>query len=235
MAVVGFSTGCFYRAGLSVEQAVDFYRDLGAKSVEISFATPGELRAKNRRILDIRDILRTFERVTFHAPFKGILYSETSVNTNSVIMSFGGFCRKIPNYGVVIHPDIIEDFGRLKDSGISFLLENMDSRKTYGTLPEHFEKLAKYGFGYVLDLHHAYQVDPSMETARRLRDVMGERLVQFHVSGDSKGKHAPLHLAENRKKIEEILRENPSVPIILEGEMDKEETARRELEYVCGI
>lgn len=237
MAIVGFSTGCFYRAGLSVEQAVDFYKGLGAGGVELSFATLKELRDAKEGILEMGDILKKFKRVTFHAPFRKIsYYSSVDVNTSEVVRTFKGFCRRIPNFGVVVHPDKVRDFDRLRDSGVDFLIENMDPRKEYGTLPEHFEELKKYGFSYVLDLHHAHQVDPSMGVARQLREVMGDNLVEFHVSGSSAdGKHVPLHSARNRKDIEKILKKNPDVPIILEGEMDKEETARRELEYVRGI
>lgn len=237
MAIVGFSTGCFYRAGLSATQSVDFYGDLGAECVEISFATSRELKDAKESVLEIAGIVNEFDRVTFHAPFKEIsYYSGRSFDAEDAVVIFNKLSEEIPNYGIVIHPNVVRDFDRLKHLGLNFLLENAGGRKSCWNLPEHFEKLKDYDFGYVLDLHHAYQMDSSMDTARRLRDVMGERLSQFHVSGSSpRGKHIPLHLAGNRKDIEKILKENYDVPIILEGEMDREETAREELEYVLGI
>ncbi|MDI6738694.1 MAG: hypothetical protein QME12_09380, partial [Nanoarchaeota archaeon] len=73
-----------------------------------------------------------------------------------------------------------------------------------------------YNFGFVLDLQHAYCHEPSMQLARELMDVMGERIKELHVSGQRENEtHSLLHKADNSNMIIGMLRND--IPIILEG------------------
>ena len=119
------------------------------------------------------------------------------------------------------------------------MLENLDKGKRFGTLPEHFERLkSEYKFGFVLDIQHCFENDHSMKLCKQLASVMGNRLKHMHVSGFSeKENHAPVHIADNKDKIVEILELGLKVPKILEGALlgNALQTASKELKFVKGF
>lgn len=143
---------------------------------------------------------------------------QDSRETKNIIEKLRSLSKEIPIEGIVLHPDTIDDFEILEQSGLPFLIENMDRRKSYGTHPEHFRILKeKYTFGFVLDIQHAYEHDPSMQLAKELIEIMGDRLQHMHISGHTTSEiHVPTHYAENKEAITEILKIGITVPKILE-------------------
>jgi len=233
MANVGFSTGCLYRSEMPFEKIIMLYQSSGADAIELSFATPEKLLEYQLPEEAIK-CAKNFEYVTIHAPWKEVRYG--SKNSDEIVEKLRFLCDKLPVDGIVLHPDTIDDFKRLNESGLPFLLENMDKRKNYGTRPEQFKELKrKYDFGFVLDTQHAYEHDPSMKLAEELVQVMGNRLKHMHVSGYAESEiHVPVHLAINRTEITKILKLGVNVPKILEGLVleNVEGPMKNELEYV---
>ena len=234
MANIGFATGSLYRTEIPFDERIKLYYSLGADAIELSFATPNQLfdyhlseQAKNN--------IEKFASVSIHAPWKEVRYWDNS-ETQKIIDKLRTLCSKLPVEGLVLHPDTIDNFEILDQSGLPFLLENMDRRKSYGTHPEQFRELKrKYNFGFVLDIQHAYEHDSSMQLAKELIDVMGNKLKHMHISGYSESEiHVPTHCAVNKKEITEILRMGLNVPIILEGILleDIQNSIKKELEYI---
>lgn len=232
MAQVGFTTGSLYRSEIPFEDRIKLYSSLGADAIELGFATPKELFQFNPSNEAI-DAVKKFEHVSIHAPWKNIRYNSKS---SEVIAALASLCEKLPINGIVMHPDTVEDFSILEKTSLPFLIENMDSRKKYGTHPEHIRELKeRYNLGFVFDVQHAYEHDQTMNLARELVDVMGERLKHMHVSGhNGSERHIPVHLAANRKSIAEILKLGLNAPKILEGIIFDhfEATIKNELNYV---
>ncbi len=234
MAAVGFTTGSLYRSGLSLNDRIKLYLSAGADAIELGFSTPNELLAYELTEAAARAI-KQFKHISIHAPSKEVRYGSNS-DTRKIIEKLKFLCSRLLITGIVVHPDAIDDFELLEQSGLPFLLENMDKRKAYGTHPEHFRELKeKYNFGFVLDAEHAYEHDPSMQLAREFIEVMGGRLKHMHVSGCSQSEiHVPTFRAVNKRAITEILKMGLNVPKILEGALLEEiqNSITRELEFV---
>ncbi|MFC1733253.1 hypothetical protein ACFL6I_23390 [candidate division KSB1 bacterium] len=242
MSNIGFSTGCLYKLQKNIDEIVWFYEHIGATAVELCFATSSEL-ADFEITSGLLESVKKIPHVTLHAPWKEIRYNN-SYASKKVLERLKHISekfkeKKIKLKGIVVHPDIIDDLDSLSYTNLPFLIENMDKRKDFGTLPEHFEKLKqRCKLGFVLDVQHAYENDPKMYMAGELIDVMGDRLKELHVSGFfGKQNHYPVHASENEKEISQILRLNIHAPKILEGIIEYEQlspsqVARNELEFV---
>ena len=233
MAHIGFSTGAMHMSYFPLEEKIKVFKSAGANAVELSFGTLCAL--KDFKVTDgLLETLSGYELVTIHAPWtSGIRYDR---NSTGVIDKLKEICSEQKVYGIVLHPNTVDDYSLLEKSGLPFLIENMDNRARCGTRPNEFEKLKKdYNFGFVLDLQHAYMHDPSMQLAGELMEAMGERIKEFHVSGQLNGKpHALLHHAENSSVIIGMLRSD--IPIILEGNDDNSPVGiNAEIEFVKRI
>ncbi len=231
---IGFTTGSLYRSKMSLAEIAEFYYSCGANAIELSWATPAEFLSAeiSERLIEAA---KKFEYISIHAPWKEVSYDSGS-ETEKIVAKLKIFCSSLPIKGIVLHPHIIADFDILKRSNLPFLLENTDKRKKFGIAAGDFEKLkSKCDFGFVLDLQHAYEHDPTMKLAAELIKVMGDRLNHFHVSGESEGEiHVPVHLARNKDAIAAILKKLPAAPIILEGILlnDFKKTIEEELNFV---
>lgn len=234
MIPVGFSTGCLYQTIDSVDERIALYLAAGADAIEIGFATPQELFDYELTENAMNDI-KKFRFATIHAPFKEVRYGNT-IETKMIIDKLRSLCDFLPIKGLVIHPDKVDDFAILKRSKLPFLIENMDKNKQEGILPEHIKELKKeHGLGFVLDIQHVYEHDPTMGRATEFVDIMGDGLHHLHVSGQTATKHhISTCMADNKEAITKVLEMKLGVPIILEGVFlqDIEEQMKEELAYV---
>jgi len=233
MASVGFSTGGLYTTGLPLDKRIKMYLSSGADAIELSFLTADELfqaKLSKETIVNIKK----FKYISIHAPGKNIRYNKDSAK--AIINKLQEICSQIPVNGIVLHPDVVDDFQVLEKSNLPFLIENMDKRKTSGTDVKYFEELKKkYNFGFVLDLQHVYEHDKSMKLAEQFIKIMGNRLKHMHVSGCTESDiHAPTHSSSNREAITKILKKSIDVPKILEGNLtgNTEEIMGKELAYI---
>ena len=250
---VGFSTGCLFRSGMLMEDCLSLYNSWRIKAVELMFTTPSELLRFDPVFSS--SILKQFNQITIHAPMKEVYYTPHEEvkpfryhsGQEAVMDKLRSIAHQVPIQGIVVHPDLVDDYAWLDQSGLPILLENMDHRKKVGLTPEFFEQiLAKYSFGTVLDVQHAWEHDPSMSLAKELLAAMGSRLRYLHVSGgigtpgaEGYQGHAPLVLSQNRASITDFLeRSLPSVPFILEGGVwttPPRAIAQAELAYVENL
>jgi endonuclease IV len=217
MSSVGFSTGCLHRTSLTLKQKIEFLHLIGANAIELCFASLSEL-TNNAPSPAALEILKKFDSISIHAPWN-IRYGKNP-ETDKALKKIKALCNLLPIAAIVIHPHKIDDFTRLESLNLPFLLENLDNRgKTFGTRPEHFEKLKRdCDFNFILDVQHAYTHDQAMSLTKELIDVMGDRLKELHISGcNSLLRHAPVHLAENKEAILKILNLKIPVTKIIEG------------------
>jgi len=235
MEEIGFSTGCMHRSKKSIAETLKFYSSLGADAVEISFATPTDLNSLEWTS-ELEDAIKNYKFVTIHAPWKEVKY-KSDIQTTILLMKLQFLCKKIPVKGIVIHPDTIENYVPLNESGLYFLIENMDARKEYGNQPEHNKEILskRQNLGSVIDLEHAYENDKTMTLARTLSYIADKKLSHIHVSGRSEQiNHALVQEASNQKEILSALPEFKDYPIILEGILigNQREKAVKELNLI---
>lgn len=234
MAPLGFSTGCMYKSSLTLDNIISFYSHIGADALEISFGEAGELRNLHLDD-DLKKTISGFSYVSIHAPFKGIKYGDNDFSRH-VLKKLQGLCRELPVKGVVIHPDNVEDFKMLEETGMPFLIENMDKRKARGILAAEFTAYSMlYNFGYVLDLKHVYEHDATMVLAADFAQAMGGRLKEYHISGhDGTSNHVLLHKSNNWRDIIYSIPYNNDKPLIIESVFEEPNafTAKKELEFV---
>ena len=234
MANIGFSTQCLGMSSMPLEERIKFYYSLGNNAIELSFRKEVQL---NEFVLtpEIVRNIKKFDYISVHAPWREVIYKHDK-KTDEIIKKLRELCRKIPVQGIVLHPDVVDDFIHMENSGLPFLFENMDTRKKIGMYPEHFTKLIKdHSFGFVLDVQHAYDTDPTMKLARKFISVFGDRLKQMHVAGRTESlRHFPVHISDNKDAIVEILKLGIDVPKILEGLLleNISQTVSRELDFV---
>jgi hypothetical protein len=154
-----------------------------------------------------------FRYLSVHGPSKGRRMPELEL-----IARLG----ELPPFvdAIVMHPDQIEDPASYAVLGGRLVIENMDSRKSAGTLGDElatlFEQLPEAGFCF--DLAHAWTVDPTMELGRGLLDRLAPRLRHVHLSSISAShRHVPLS-AEHEELFAPLLSRCRDVPWILEAE-----------------
>jgi sugar phosphate isomerase/epimerase len=234
MAPYGFSTGALYRIVMPLEEKIDKLHTLGASAIELGIITPEVLR--NFRLTpELRKMVKRFDYISIHGPFIEARYGRNG-ETKEVTDRLRELCDELPVGGIVVHPDLVDDFEALEKTGLPIIIENMDRRHTVGISPEYIRKLKdNYDFGFVLDLQHAYEQDTSMSMAKEMIEVMGGRLRHMHVSGClGEDGHVPVHMAENRDNIVRVLQQGIRVPKIFEGVfVDRiDRTISRELSFV---
>ncbi len=165
---------------------------------------------------------------------------------SSSSFSFPSSCA--PFKVLVVHPDTIEDWyflarcNRDKLGGRIAIEFPMDKDKKSGKTLDELKKIY-YDFptfGFVLDVQHAYENDPTGNLAIEAAKLMGCRLRHLHVSGQKQrpeglSRHSFLYEADNREEIQRVLAHPllASVPRISEGEFKTCDTVAVESELAC--
>jgi hypothetical protein len=233
MGKIGFGT-VFIRLNIPFNKKIKLFSSFGANAIELDFLTSTQLNEFKLTSEMIADIKR-FDYVSIHAPYQEVRYKR-GLNTEKIIEKLKHLCECLPIQGIVLHPDITDDFKYLENSGLPFLIENLDNKKEFGKTPEHFTKLIKEcSFGFVFDAQHAFENDSTMKSGIELISIMGDRLKEMHVSGQTKSEiHYPIHASDNREAIQKILELKIKVPKILEVALvdDIRQTASKELKFV---
>jgi endonuclease IV len=211
---IGFSTGSLalgnYKEGVSLLQGTF------ANVIELSALRENELKGLLNSLNELN--LNQFKYISFHAPSKLSLYSETEL-----IDLLKTIAER--DWPIIVHPDIIQDAIKWRQLGSHLCIENMDKRKSTGRttsdLTELFERLPHASFCF--DVAHARQVDPTMTEALFMLKNFGHRLKQLHVSDvNTKSQHEPLNLEAifAFRRIANLI--DSKTPIILESPVAKE-------------
>jgi hypothetical protein len=208
MRPIGFSTGALAYGDFA--RGLDMVRQHGLQVVELSALRQTELIPMLNAIpqLDLAD----FHYVSIHAP------SCFEPSWEATLCS--RLRDQIDNrWPIVVHPDVINDFGLWRELGELVCIENMDKRKPIGRtareLASVFRELPLATFCF--DIGHARQVDPTMTEAYLILREFGPRLRQVHVSEvNSRSKHDALSYASMVafREVAQLIPEQ--VPLILE-------------------
>lgn len=216
MRTIGFSTGALalgdFRQGLQLLSAT------GAIAVELSALRDHELPDLLRALPDL-DLSR-YKYVSVHAPSRFSAITESRVADMLTALIPRG-------WPVVVHPDAIADVGCWKQFGNLLCIENMDKRKPTGrTLRElapFFETVPEARLCF--DIGHARQVDTTFTVGREILRVLGDRLLQVHLSElDGNCHHEPISMATVHA-VREVAHWIKPVPVILESRVARDRIA----------
>jgi len=125
---------------------------------------------------------------------------------------------------IVVHPDVISDFGMWRELGSAVLLENMDQRKqvcrTATEMYRFFDELPEAKFCF--DIGHARQVDPTMTVANELLHAFSDRLAELHISEvDERCRHVAITRSAIRAYRTMAHQIAEAIPVIIESMIDE--------------
>ncbi|MDO8669158.1 MAG: hypothetical protein Q7K65_02605 [Candidatus Buchananbacteria bacterium] len=233
--VLGFSTGCLHKSGLSEVERLNFLRSIGCRVVELGCVKLKDFFSGELMSLKAND-LRGFDYVSFHAPVSDYGFNEC---TREIFRGIRNLNRARTLDLVVFHPDTVYDFAAfyMKSVDFNFAFENMDKRKASHKSVKDMAKLAfqfQYpldNFKMVLDVNYAYTNDPTMTLAAEFYEKLGDKIAQVHLSGYA-GRHEPLFQTRQSEIIKSI--RNLNVPIIVESILQPEELVL-ERDYILEV
>lgn len=152
-----------------------------------------------------------FRYVSVHAPTKN-----RSMPESELIRRLGSLSNRVRT--ILTHPDVVEDATAYRRLGRRLCFENLDSRKSFGITVDDLHQLfdAVPEAGFVFDIAHAHEADPSMRLASDLLDRFRGRLRHVHLSSIREGRHVPL-TPEDETLFLPLLRRCLDVPWILEA------------------
>jgi uncharacterized LabA/DUF88 family protein len=236
---IGFSNGALKNFDISDLEKIKIFKAAGANALEIPFREPESL-FEFRLTKQLSDLLSEFDWLSIHAPFFNVTY-ENNDSTKKILSKLEELTKILPVKGIVFHPSNILDFDLLEKSGLPILIENMDLRKdSFKSIKDMEIIYKKYNFGFVLDVEHAFENDPTMNLAKDLIHLMGDRLKELHVSGARlkeniyENNHCLLNDSLYRKEILSVLKDLKHLPIILEVAFNENEKykIKQELNFV---
>lgn len=213
MRRIGFSTGALalgdFKRGLELQRRPD------VNAVELCALRESELETLIAALPTLD--LAHFEYVSFHAPSCISSEQHVVVDRLKVVHDQG-----IP---IIVHPDVISDFGPWRELGSSVLLENMDQRKpvcrTAAEMSRFFNELPDAQFCF--DIGHARQVDPTMTVADELLHAFSDRLAELHISEvDERCRHVAITRSAVRAYRSVAHQIPETVPVIIESMIDQQ-------------
>lgn len=231
--IIGFSNGNFY--GMYREESDRFLdKYLNAYKEEHSKAI--QLHSINEEVIDFlinkekKERYSNFDYISLHA---SSLVSKNDECSREILKKLRKIKEKFNLKNIVFHPDVIEDwevFNDFQDLPIS--IENMDNEKKFGKTVEDIAYiLEKYNFKLTLDLQHCFINDKTMALAKDFHKTLGNRVVEYHLSGYKKGEpHYPLFKTKQDEIINSL--ELKNIPIIIESKLEKLGEEKQEMKYI---
>lgn len=206
---IGFSTGSLAKGDFQL--AIKLLSESSANAIELSALRETELEDLINALDNLN--LEHFEYVSFHAPSKIRLYSETELIDKLQSVRQRGL-------NIILHPDVITDYENWKSLGSCLCIENMDKRKPIGRTSKDLEEIFYHLLEakFCLDLAHVRQVDTTMTEAYLMIKNFGNRLAQIHLSDvNSQSIHEPLNFDSilSYNQISSLI--DSEIPVILES------------------
>lgn len=226
--LLGFSTGTLHKTHDRLSPATfDVFRKIGANAIELMVYDMAD--APKLLNLEEKDLLG-FKWISIHAPHFDRFDTNSVILFRQTLDIFEQFHKKIKVNAIVFHPDEMGDWAMLENYTFPVFIENMDWRKEIGkyldSMNEIFEKADA---PMVLDLNHCFTNDPTMHLATEMIDAFRDRIMEIHLSG-FESFHEPLFKTQQKEILEHIF--DQQLPIILEAELENEDEAQKEFEYV---
>lgn len=231
MQNLGFSTGCFYKSGLTLPERLRLISSYGCKTVELSFLRENELL--NLLTLGKKD-LKPFDYVSLHAPKYSYQKDKT---TEKILATIKKFCLSTKMVDLVVfHPDTVHDFSVFKNLKLPVAFENMDYRSKFGqTTLDILHIMKQTGIRRVVfDVNHAFTTSQGAGLTAMFLQTLNPWIDQIHLSGYAPPDHShwPLFKTNQAEIVRSI--KNWERPIIIESVLEPNELAQ-ERDYILSI
>lgn len=179
-------------------------------AIELAALSESELPSLEVFLSDIDSL--PFFYVSVHAPSKHRELAEPDLVEKLVKLSAHASA-------IVVHPDCIEDAENYAVLGSALVLENMDSRKSFGQTSKDIEGCFQTlpDAGLCLDLAHVSSVDPDLSIGHELLDEHGHRLRHVHLSSLDDHCHHRSLTFDDERRFGPLLDRCRDVPWILEA------------------
>ena len=211
--------GCFHESANALE-ALSILRNSGCRVVELNSQILEHIgNEKYDQIIATN--LAGFEYVSMHAD----VFEYGKPGTAEILKEIEHLNHIRQLDLVVFHPDIIFDFGVLANIDLKVGIENMDhNKKSFRSVEDIKDILDRFPkFGFVLDVNHILTNDPTLKSVSTFFDVLGGKIVQYHLSG-YKTLHDPLFKTKQVEIIQAMQIKN--LPIIVESLLAPEDIVR---------
>lgn len=235
MQNLGFSTGCFYKSGLTLPERLRLISSCGCKTVELNFMQANELL--NLPMPSIKD-LELFNYVSIHAPNYSYRKDET---TKKILAAIKMFCSSIRLADLIVfhpnfHPNAIHDYSVFENLGLPVAFENMDNRSKFGqTHLDMLDVMKQTGIRrIVFDVNHAFTINRDTSLTAVFWQTLNPWIDQIHLSGYAPPDHShwPLFKTNQAEIVRSI--KNWERPIIIESVLEPNELTQ-ERDYILSI
>lgn len=237
MIAIGPSTGWLYAKGINLtNQQEIIMQAAGADGFEVCMYGWGK---NDERIISLRQ--ENFNKKNFcyrslHLPDVNDEEIERKIAITQEFTTLIGAVAALTHPLKVKGEYPLNAYERMIVNNIPLAVENMDKQKDSGYDLRELMRLTHFGLNFVLDVQHAYEHDSDMKYALDLFNSLRNKLVHFHVSGETESNnHSLLHKARNAKAIIEFLGTVLSikkVPLILEGEYRNADELKQEIKFL---
>ncbi|PJE59655.1 MAG: hypothetical protein COU85_02470 [Candidatus Portnoybacteria bacterium CG10_big_fil_rev_8_21_14_0_10_44_7] len=151
--------------------------------------------------------------------------------SDATIKKIGELQQRFSFNQIVIHPDRVTDWDKLKTSSLPLSIENMDFRKKIGKTVKELQQFIRASkLKLTLDVNHCFSINPTMELAQEFWSVFKEHISYFHLSGFGPNLHEPLVVTGQKQLIDFVSGKNR--PIIIESVCRNQDQATEEFNFV---
>jgi len=183
------------------------------------------------------------EKYSNHASVRWISLhvTKSTINSFSNSLSFSlEMFRLVKHYGVsniVIHADLL---GGIEERNMFHLLpisvENTDGATGFGSSVHDvltaMGKENRSDFGVTLDVQHLYGMDRLFNSLREFRYVFDGKVVEYHVSNWTDGRHSQLSRARPGESLILNSIQECGAPVVIEGACGSAHDYENEIAYV---
>jgi sugar phosphate isomerase/epimerase len=227
MSKIGFATGVLHKTIFPVsKKIIEINKNLGCDAIEISCNISERISFLDK--INISD-LKCFKYVSLHAPVRNIKYCNDK-KTKEILQKIDQAYKRLKINYVVIHPDLVEDWGVFKNYSFKIAIENMDWRKdSYKNIKDIRKVVKKINCKMVLDINHCYTNDKTLKLAKDFWKNFKDIICGIHLSGFTEF-HDPLFKTKQVEILKAVPKKN--IPIIIESMCKNKNEMKKELEYI---
>lgn len=230
---VGFSSGDFYRIFPKKEHAglvenIDSWNKDGVNAIELNCSSEQAVDYFLNQEVD----LSFLDYISVHGPN---LFNLSDKKLKETLLDLEEINSKYEVDNIVFHIGSSVNWQLVKEIiSAPVSVENMDNQKKRGKTVESVKRVIdKHDFNLTLDLQHCYTNDRSMNLANRFHEELGDKIIEYHLSGfDHELLHYPLFKTKQDKIIDALKKD---APVIIESTFDEVNEAQKELNYILNV
>lgn len=202
------STAAFCLWHIRPEEKLNICKELNFSEIEVALSTE-KMTRDFLKFLETADSIPRFEKITLHAPWRGVIYGENR-QTDTILKTLGAIAERMPTDRFVFHADRVSDLHPLIRSELPICLENSEWDGCWERLN---------GLLRQYDLPLALNINRATKRTDYLNEIISEhrhRIARIQVSGyDGHHGRMPMLLARQLDLLDKV--RGIHAPLVLEG------------------